>query len=485
MPYDSLGDFLAVLQDTGDLVRIAAPVDAAEEIAAITQQIVQAHPDGGPALVFANVRNSSFPVVTNVLGHPRRICQALGVATLRELIARWSTNESDGTSATWWSPFSASTGSRAGWTPRLSRQAPAQQVIRLGRDVNLFELPIPRHAGEVNPVLHAGLVIIGDPHSGERCLMRLPVQVLDRARLSVHFPAYGSLTERFFHSDRQWPVAIALGGDPLHALSAESRTWPGLPAGYLWEGCLRGTGIETARCRSHELEIPAHAEWIIEGFLHPAGLETEAAVEDAPPVALSGGRLGRGGEHPVLMVTALTHRANPLLPSMIWGPPPQEEYWLRQAAEQLFLPCLQQTWPDLVDWHAPAAGRGEDILYVSLRSQYPGHARQILHALWGHPRGKTAKLIVVVDAEVNLRRQEAVWNAVAANVDADRDTVRGIGPAAPDDSNAQHGLIGKLGIDATRKTMGTAAVSPSAEIRKRLRERWSEFGLPPRWGELL
>lgn len=485
MPYDALGDFLAVLQDTGDVVRIAAPVDAAEEIAAITSQIVQSHTDGGPVLVFANVRNSSFPVVTNVLGHPRRICTALGVSDLKELTARWMPSESDGNRTKWWSPVGASVTSRADWSPRLSRQAPAQQVIRLGRDVNLFELPIPRHTGEANPVLHGAHLVIGDPHTGERFYERIPVQVLDRARLALHFPKYGSLTERLPHSDRQWPVAIVLGGDPLHSLAAESRNWPGLPSGYHWDGCLRGAGIETTRCRSHDLEIPAHAEWIIEGFLHPSGLESDAAVEDVPPVALSGGCLGRRGEQPVLLVTALTHRANPLLPAMIWGSSPQEEFWLRRTAEQMFLPFLQQTLPELVDWHAPSAGRGEDILFVSLQPRYPGHANQLMHALWGHPRGKSAKMIVVVDADVNVHRSDAVWSAVAANVDAGRDLLHVTGPSAADDPNARYGLVGKLGIDATRKPCTMTSVEPSTELKQRLRERWSELGLPPRWGETL
>lgn len=473
MPYDSLGDFLAVLQDTGDVVRIAAPVDAAEEIAAITNQVVSAHPDGGPVLVFANVRNNSFPVVTNVLGNSRRICQALGVSHPSELPQRWMDR---GT---------ASADARAGWLPRSLKQAPAQQVIRLGRDVNLFELPIPRHTGEANPVIHAGLLVLGDPHTGQRFLERIPVQVLDRARLAVHFSAYGSLADRFVHSDRQWPVAIVLGGDPLHAVAAETRTWPQVPEGYVWEGCLRGKGIETARCRSHDLEIPAHAEWIIEGFLHPAALDTEPAWEEAPPVALSGGQLGRGGRQPVVLVSALTHRANPLLPATIWGPSPQEEYWLRQTAERLFLPQFQQTFPEMVDWQAPSCGRGEDVLFVSLRAQYPGHPRQLMHALWGHPRGKSAKLIVVVDADVNLHCSDAVWSAVATHADAERDTIRVNGPAAADDANAVNGLVGKMGIDATRKATSAAITAPSADLRQRLRERWAELGLPPRWGETL
>lgn len=485
MPYDALGDFLAALQDSGEVVRIAAPVDAAEEIAAITTQIVQSHADGGPALIFANVRNSSFPVVTNVLGSPRRICQALGVNRLEEVQARWTANDGPPERRPWWTVLSPSQDVRRGWSPRVSRQAPAQQVIRLGRDVNLYELPIPRHTGEANPVLHGAEVMIGDPHTGERFFERFPVQVLDRARLAVHFPAYGSLADRLLHSDRQWPVAIVLGGDPIHALAAETRCWPGLPTGREWDGCLRGQGLEVARCRSHDLEIPAHAEWIIEGFLHPVGLEAESATEDVPPVALSGGTLGRGGEQPVMLVTALTHRANPLLPAMIWGPSPQEEFWLRDASEQMFLPLLQQSLPELADWHAPASGRGEDILFASLQPRYPGHAQQLMHALWGHPCGKTAKLIVVVDADVNLRQVHAVWSTVAANVDAERDVLHGRGTASDDDAHARHGLIGKLGIDATRKACTPANITPSAELKHRLRERWAELGLPPRWGETL
>lgn len=472
MPYDSLGDFLAVLQDTGDVVRVAAPVDAAEEIAAITNQVVQSSGDGGPVLVFANVRNSSFPVVTNVLGSIRRITKVLGVDDLHQRPAPW-----DGFAH----PAPAT---RSAWTPKLSRQAPAQQVIRLGRDVNLFDLPVPRHPGEANPVLHSGLVIVGDPHTGERFHDRVPVQWLDRARVALHLPSFHPIAARLNQSDRQWPVAIALGGDPLQSLVVASRSWPGTPPGFLWDGCLRGAPLEIARCRSHDLEVPAHAEWIIEGFLHPDGLAADAATEDVPAVALSGGKLGRGGVQPVMLVTALTHRANPLLPAFIWGPSPQEDFWLRHATERMFLPTLQAALPDLVDWHAPPSGRGEDTLFVSLRPQYPGHARQLMYALWGHPRGMTAKLIVVVDANVNVRRADAVWSAVAANVDADRDTIRITGTAAADDPSAVNGLIGKLGIDATGK-QDHETTSASVELQQRLRDRWVELGLPPRFGETL
>ncbi len=145
-----------------------------------------------------------------------------------------------------------------------------QQVIRLGRDVNLYELPIPV-TRRSESVFHGAMLLIGDPHTGERFFFeRFPVQVLDRARLAVHFPTYGSFADRLLHSDRQWPVAMVLGGDPLHALAAETRRWPGLPAGFEWDGCLADKGSKIARCRSHDLEIPAHAEWIIEGFLHPS-----------------------------------------------------------------------------------------------------------------------------------------------------------------------------------------------------------------------
>lgn len=492
MPYDSLGDFLAALQDTGDVVRITAPVDAAEEIAAITDQVVQSATDAAPALVFANVRNSPIPVVTNVLGSSRRVARALGVERLDALEEKWTIPPTANGAESWWDHLrgAASATARTVFAPKAARQAPVQQVIRLGRDVNLYDIPCPRHGGEANPVCHAALVISADPVSGERFYERVPVQWLDRARLAVHWPIWGTVAQRWPQSAQQWPVAVVLGGDPLHLVAAAARHWPCLPRDFVWDGWLRGRVVETAKCRSHDLEIPAHAEWIIEGFVNPEGITSEASLEEAPAVALPTEFYGRGGQTPVVLVTAITHRANPLWPAMTFGYRPNEVDHMDRAIERLFLPVLRQSVPELVDLWSPVAGPTGSTVFVSLSPNYPGAVQKVIHGIWGSPAGMRAKLIVAVDASVNLCDMAAVWNQVAANVDFSCDVIQSTGSAPLDDavSTKNHRSCSRLALDATSRSFEHPApnrVAIADALREAVRSRWIEFGLPARWTEAL
>jgi 4-hydroxy-3-polyprenylbenzoate decarboxylase len=469
MPYEALSDFLGAWQDTGEVVRITAPVDAGGELAAITQQVVSRAEDGGPILLFTQVRQSTagIAVVTNLLGNRRRLTRLLGVEDWSALGRRWGSDSST------LNPIGR------GLLPRAGRQAPAQQVIRLGRDVNLLQIPVPTHPGETNPVLHGALVITADPETGERFYADVPVQSLDRTRAAIHWPGDAVVHSRLESGSRQWPVAIVIGGDPLHRLAVAARRWPGLPEGFAWDGWLRGAALETVRCRSHDLDIPAHAEWILEGFLNPPGLGGEASVETVDPVVLPGGLLGRGGPMPVVSITAITHRATPLLPVAIHGPPPNEAYSIDQALERLFLPVLRQQIPELVDWHAPREGNGRSIVFAALTGAGTSVARRVLHALWGTAATADSKLVVLVPATVNVHDPAAVWAQVAQAVDFRRDAIIDDGPAAVDDSAARAGWIGRLGIDATG---GPGRSGTPAELMAQIQSRWSEFQLPMRWG---
>jgi 4-hydroxy-3-polyprenylbenzoate decarboxylase len=493
MPYSCLGEFLNALTDSGELVRITAAVDPVVELAAITEQVTKSAPDGGPALLFANVRAGGWPVLTNLLGNPRRLARALGVQSLDlagERFAAGTEAEPSG----WASLFRrGSPGSDSKFAPKTVRQAPCQQVVKLGRDVNLWEVPIPRHwPMEANPSLTAGIVITppatSDDAAGGATLSRTPLQLIDRQRLLPRWPADSALIQQAHAAQRerrQLPVAIALGGDPLLHIAVAATDWTGLPTGYLWPGLLRGEALTVVKGRSHDLLLPAEAEIVLEGFIDP-----DAAWEPLSGLGLDTGYCVEESLMPVIQITAVTHRAGPVLLSMVPGPPPSEATWLRRGVDRLFLPAIRQLSPDIVDFHRPFSGGGLPLAFVSLRKSRPFAARSVMHAIWGCPGLRDVKTIVVVDEPVNPQDESAVWSAAALHVDPRRDVVQADGPTSADDHAATvRGVSGKLGIDATTKRSeeGHTRIWPQPlefpqELRQQLAGRWSELGLPAQWG---
>jgi len=486
MSYDGLGDYLSALQDAGELVRVTAPVDSAVELAAIVDRVVRAAPDGGPALLFTSVRNSQVPVVANLLGHPRRLCRALGVDSLYAIGQRLTSAWPPERPGTWWDALKLvpQLAERAGWLPKTVKQGLSQQVVKLGRDVNLYDLPTPRHwPQESSPALTAGLLVTPSLPEQPLRIARHAVQVVDRQRLLPYWLPHqpvSALVQRFRAERRQLPVALVFGSDPALVLAAEAADWPGLPAGYAWSGLLRGKAVDVVKCRTHELEIPADAELVIEGFVDP-----DAAWETVAGLALPTGHIAERTEAPPIQVTAITHRASPVLPTIVPGHPPHEEAWLRQAVDRLFLPAVQQLAAEVVDCVRPWSGACRHAVFVSIRKDQPHQARKVMHALWGMPAFQHCKTIVVVDADVDVQREWNVWSAVSAHTDPARDVVAFTGAADPDDhAPAVRGVGGKWGIDATRKfaSEGAARLYPpslefSPEIAARLNERWAELGI--------
>lgn len=487
MPFDALGDFLSALQDAGELVRIAAPVDSAVELAAIVDRVAAAHPQGGPALLFTSVRNSQVPVIANLLGHPRRLCRALGVDTLADAGQRLGSTLQPDRPGNWWEALRLlpQWTERAGWLPRTVKQGLCQQVVKLGRDINLYEWPLPRHwPQESLPTLTAGVLVTAATPEHPLRLTRTAVQVVDRHRLLPYWlpqhPAW-PLVDRFRGEKRQLPVALVFGGDPVLQIAAEAVDWLGLPAGFAWPGLLRGKAIELVKCRTHELEVPADAEWIVEGFVDP-----DAVAEPLVGLALPTAHLAERTDVPPIQVTAITHRASPLFSTVVPGPPPHEEAWLRWAIDRLFLPAVRQGVPEIVDCVRPWSGGCRHTLFVSIRKSQPYQARKVMHALWGTVPFQRVKMIVVVDADVDVQRESAVWWAVSSRVDPLRDVVWLTGAADMDDhATAVRGAGGRWGIDATRKLPAEGAGRPwpdelrwPPDVLASLHERWGEWGLP-------
>lgn len=484
MAYELLGDFLSELQDTGELVRIPVPVDSALELAEITERICKT-PGGGPALFFENVRGSTIPVVANLLGSRQRLCRALGVSSLEELSRRMQAFLQPEQPEGWLGTLKRmpELAQRAMLPPRTVRTGLCQQVVKLGRDVNLWDFPVPRcWPDEVNPLITAGQIFTRDVEQKSRAVGMFPIQLIDRTRLLPHWRLEHAALRQWRAAQaarRQLPIAIALGGDPVFPLmAAAGLPFPTDPC--LLGGFLRGASLELVKCRTNDVEVPANAEIVIEGYIDPDG-----PLELSAPASCGTGHYVAPEELPVIQVTAVTHRANPVWPTMVYGRPPMEDYWLQLARERLLTPMLQLTAPEIVDCHAPAFGAGRNYLFVSIRKEDPWQARRVLNAVWSFAPTARTKTTVIVDADVNVLRPEDVWYAAGVHVNPERDLVFSDGPMDQDDhALAVRGLGRRQGIDATRKLPeeGAARAWPaplktSAEIAERVTQRWAEYGL--------
>ena len=487
MAHEFLTDFLAKLQDAGELVRVAAPVDAALELSAIVERASQAA-DGGPALFFENVKNSPIPVVSNLLGSRRRLCLALDVDSLDQISATMNRLLSGETSSGWLEALrlTASATPSNRFAPRVIKTAVCQQVVKLGRDVNLWELPIPRcWPDEANPTLTAAQTLTRHPVTNVEHWGSYPLQVIGPREVVPHWHRQhegyrhwqAAVRER-----KQLPVAMSLGGDPLLGLMASAPLSSSIDRG-LFGGLLRGASLDLVRGRSVELDVPAGAEIILEGYIDHA-----ATPQMAPSIATGSGHYSLPEELPVIQVTAVTHRANPVLPVVIASRPPSESAWMSLALDRLFLPLLKRLIPEVVDWHRPFSGASRHLLFVSIRKDSPQQARRVLNALWGATEFGSSKLIVIVDADVNLQCEDEVWFAVGAHVHPGRDVIFNQGPTQMDDHAAPvRGIGHALGIDATSKLPDEGhprawphPLQHSDALQALVAERWSELGLDRR-----
>ena len=484
MSFASLSEFLAELQDRGELVRIAAPVDSALELAAITNRIARSWPGGGPAILFESVKNSTIPVLTNLLGSRRRLCHSLGVDDLNEVSAnldrRLQLEQPNG----WLDSLKLvpGWGGLGKWTPKSVKTAACQQVVRLGRDVNLWDLPVPRSwPDELDPVITSGQIVVRNPMTGASLFCQSPLVVVNQTEVAWYDDKIEqtALVKQAQHSGQNVPVAISLGGDPVLTLST---VLADTIDARLFAGLLRGSALEVVRCRTNELDVPAGAEIVIEGYIDSANSTT---VEPATIARGNGRYVTR--VLPLIQVTAITQRANPVFPAMITAMPPSEESWISLAAVRMQLPIVKRLLPETVDIHQPFCGAGRNLLFVSIHKTSEYQARRVLHALWGMPSLGRMKIIVIVDADQNVQREEQVWFTVGTHACPSRDFIFSDGLARDDDyTPLSNSLASRVGIDATRKQNNERShpwpqsMTTSDDIASRVDARWTEFGLEER-----
>ncbi|HUY34947.1 MAG TPA: UbiD family decarboxylase [Pirellulales bacterium] len=484
MPFHSLADFVESLEQAGELARVKVEVDPELELAAVTCRVAQA---GGPALFFERVKGCHPPVVTNLLGTPGRVCRALGAESLDELAERFVLSASLAEPAGWLERFRpGSMFDAAKHQPKTLKSGICQQVVKLGRDVDLAEWPAPRSwPSEPRRSITAGVVLTVDRETGQRSLAAPPLAIVDRNRLAVGWHRYHAASRHLADCrsrGRQLPVAIVLGGDPALWV-AVAAPLPIDADGCLFAGLLRGKPLEVVKCRSHDLEVPADAEIVIEGFVDP--VEPPATLD---PLGHAGGYYSLPAPAATLHVTAVTHRANPIFPAVVSSRPPNETSAIGRAIERLWLPLVRRAVPDLVDYSfAEAAGPGT-LCVASIRKTLPRHARKAAGALWGLDALMHVKLLVIVDADVAVNEGDQVLMAVGANVHPGRDVFFHDGPPRPLDHAAPPlSAGGAVCIDATAKFPEEHGgpwperLATNRQIMELVQSRWAEYGLGPPW----
>ncbi len=479
----SLADFLESLEEAGQLVRIPVEVDPIEELASLTGQVAA---NEGPALLFEKVRGHRLALASNLLGSESRICQALGVDDIvilqQRVMGLWQeTAPAQG----WLAKLRGGSAAEEmpAVQPRTVRSAACQQIVLLGSDVDLGEWPlITTSAEESGPALFGAVVFTVDPTSGVKHATLCDLQMVGPRQFVPAWHAYSPAA----HDMALWatraepmPVAVMLGGDPTHAVAAATSLDIDCDI-TAWTSHLSQQALELVRCRTHDLEVPAEAELIVEGHIDP-GSKHEAPCTAKSPTGYSRDLCGQ----PILEVAAITHRNGPILPTLTGGAANHNEMAvLGGVAARLYLPLLQRSLPEVLDIALPFGGVARSFATVSLKEGYAFHTRNVAGGLWSMPWLRGLKMLVLVDAAIDVHDTTAVLHAVATQVDPRRDMWIEDGPSHPlNHAAASPGIGSRVVVDATAKSTeecGYAWPSPaqaSPETEELLRKRWSEYGL--------
>jgi 4-hydroxy-3-polyprenylbenzoate decarboxylase len=478
--FSDLREFVARLETLGRLRRVTAPVSRDLEITEIVDRVSKASGAANVALLFERVEGVAMPVLVNAFGSEQRIALALGVDRLDELgerVAKLLDVRMPGSFRERLRRLGTLIDvARA--SPRRVDTAPCQEVVESAAP-SLAELPILRcWPGDGGRYITLPAVFTRDPRTGARNVGMYRLQVFDDRTLGMHWQTHKGGAEHEHRATSRMPVAIALGGDPALIYAASAPLPPGVDE-VVFAGWLRGGGIDLVRCRTNDLEVPAQAEIVLEGWVDPQERRLEGPFGDHT------GYYSLAREYPVFHLTAVTRRARPIYPTTIVGRPPQEDYWLGKATERLFLPIMRLMLPEIVDVNMPAEGVFHNLVIVSIRKRYPGQARKVMHALWGMGLMMLAKTIVVVSEHVNVHDlSEVAWRATG-NIDPRRDLVVLEGPMDDLDHAAlRHRFGGKLGVDATEKGPLDDVVQTwpdeirmTDEVRERVTRRWKDYGL--------
>ena len=484
MTFKDIREFIIFLEGKGELKRITTPVSCELEIAEICDRVVKS---GGPALLFENVEGYDIPVLINMFGTERRMAWALGVERLDELAERISQllGLMQGPPHGVMEKIKTLGQLRrlASFQPKLVKRAPCQEVVITGDDVNLNTYPFlkcwPLDAGRY---ITLPLVITRDPETGTRNVGMYRIQVYDARTAAMHWQTHkaGAHHYRVGGETRQerLEVAVALGGDPATIWTGSAPLPPGMDE-LMVAGFIRQGGIQIVKGKTVDLEVPAQAEMIIEGYVVPGDEGLEGPFGDHT------GYYSMADTYPIFHVTCITHRRNPIYPTIIVGRPPMEDYYMGKVTERVFLPVVQTVLPEVVDMSMPAEGVFHNLVIVSIKKEYPGHARKVMYGLWGMGLMTLAKTIMVVDNYVNVQDYSEVAWRVTNNIDPAQDILFATGPLDDLDHASPTPKYGsKMGIDATakgpmdgRQREWPPDIVMSPEIVALVDGKWADYGL--------
>ncbi len=487
MKYQDLRDFLSKLEQEGELKRVAVPIDPRLEMTEICDRVLRAQ---GPALLFEKPSGHAIPVLGNLFGTPRRVALGMGqdsVAALREV----------GQLLAFLKEPEPPKGFRDAldklpvfrqvlhMAPKVLGHAPCQENVLSANEVDLTKLPVqtcwPEDAG---PLITWGLVVTRGPHKSRQNMGIYRQQVIGRNKVIMRWLSHrgGALDFRDWtltHPGKPFPVTVVLGADPATILAAVTPV-PDTLSEYAFAGLLRGSRTELVKCQTNDLQVPASAEFVLEGHIAPG----ETALEG--PFGDHTGYYNEVDRFPVFTIDRITHRDNPIYHSTYTGRPPDEPAILGVALNEVFVPILQRQFPEITDFYLPPEGCSYRWACVSIRKQYPGHAKRVMMGVWSFLRQfMYTKFVVVTDDDINVRDwRDVIW-AMTTRMDPVRDTVTIENTPIDylDFASPVSGLGSKIGFDATNKWPGESLrewgrpIAMTKEVRQKIDGLWEQLGL--------
>ena len=483
MAYDDLREFIRSLEKHGELKRVRVEVDPYLEITEFADRSVKS---GGPAMLFEKPKGSDVPVLINAFASMRRMEIALEVSSVEEIAGRISDllamQKPEGLLGKLkMLPKLAELGSIF---PKTVSGGPCKEVIRHKGKFDLNYLPAlhcwPQDAGRF---ITLPMVFSRNPDTGKRNCGCYRMQIFDSTTTGMHWQTHKQGAEHYRRlraagGAKRMDVAVAVGADPATMYSAILPLPPDLDE-MMIAGFLRGKPVEMVKCETSDLEVPANSEFVLEGYVELGELRREGPFGDHT------GFYSLDDDYPVFHVTCVTHRKNPVYATTIVGPPPMEDFYMGKAIERIFLPLMRLQLPEIRDIAMPAEGIFHNLILVAIRKSYPGHARKVMHAIWGLGQAMFSKCIVVVDEDVDVQNtSEVAWKALN-NIDPERDIQFVLGPVDSLDHSSRLPNFGsKMGVDATKKWPEEGFTRPwpdvirmPDDVRARVDELWKKAGL--------
>ena len=487
MSFKDLREFIALLESEGELKRITVPVDPNLEITEICDRTLRA---GGPALLFENPIGSDIPLLGNLFGNTRRIALAMGQQDLQGL-------RDVGTLLAFLKEPTPPKGWKDIWqnlptykqvlniAPSVRKKAPCQDVVINEADVDLGMLPVQTcWPGDAGPLVTWPLVITRGPEKERQNLGIYRMQVIGRNRLIMRWLSHrgGALDFRDWqlkYPGEGFPVSIAIGADPATILATVTPI-PDTLSEFAFAGLLRGSKTELIKCITNDLQVPASAEFVLEGVIEPDDMADEGPFGDHT------GYYNEVDKFPVFTVKKITHRKDPIYHSTYTGRPPDEPAMLGVALNEVFVPLLQKQYPEIVDFYLPPEGCSYRLAIISIRKQYPGHSKRVMMGAWSFLRQfMYTKFVIVTDDDIDIRNwQDVIW-AMTTRMDPARDTVMIENTPIDylDFASPVSGLGSKIGMDATNKWPGESTrewgspITMDEAVKKKIDDLWDELGI--------